>query len=474
MKPAKAEILVQNKEKGRARVQKLRDQAGVARLSKEVTMCKRTISKQSRTIQNLEEEVARLNKIIDFLTMTPKQVTALSLDPQDCTGLQILMIHTAQHQAVISSPNPGQAIRYHPILKKLYVLMAFIGKSYYELLHRYFCFPSWSSIKLYRKELQQTLGIANLYQTGDYRDTVNTIMKTYFPHEEQKTLILAYDATYLLPELYRTQTKIGGLVIDIEPSTATIPELLYENLQSLIKAVFALQVHPIGKRPRCIPILLLPDTKGNVTAPVIDEVDSVMEFLTEIGYNIVGEAFDGDVGHLYRCDECYHCVMHLSPTCSDTLLTELFEPVELTFFDPLHMLKNDRGYKLRATQHDVFFGKAVDVRRILKEVLQVRDWVLDTSPIKSMQDELALQLFTAANIHKAWGAGETVVFISLLPSTLLASAIFDANHRFILLALGFAFMYIYLSIYVNQRERKASRRAQARETRPRSSRINRA
>ena len=225
--------------------------------------------------------------------------------------------------------------------------------------------------------------------------------------------------THDLGDLVEVEAVLGVDAMAIEPvSTPNVEAPAGAN------NVFLFYLMPLRCELKCLPVHVMPRTKGNAGPDVIAMVKAVKERLQEEGIVVRYVATDGDSGY-----KCLHDSMFAkwAPVYASRGLDGVSDAITTCDCpiagDLLHILKNARarllGSRITLSLDGSFCFTAGDLNRIL----QLGSALTDRSSKGKMRDRYALELFSLDNFTKLVAQKEWMMAFFLLPYALWTAAV---------------------------------------------------
>lgn len=124
-----------------------------------------------------------------------------------------------------------------------------------------------------------------------------------------KRIVLAIDAVSVSPNI--SVTIEGEVSVDLTQIEKTDAINILRSADNFVKFVefhasqairyfFVIYMCPLDPNYIIIPICLIPQATGNANYSITSSFDEVINNLKMLGFNVVGQAFDGDPGWLHR------------------------------------------------------------------------------------------------------------------------------------------------------------------------------
>ena len=348
-------------------------------------------------------------------------------------------------------------------LRKLYCLTSLSGHLMYELIHRTFGFPSWTTVREYRKELQSQLGLTSDVLDGQ-RSSVEHLLSSFPFRSSDKRCVLSIDATALKCNFgVKSNGTVLGTVVPTTIATGQAHEICTnlseffkfhgQNCHQIAKAVFLVMLNPVATEEKEIPLALFPYHQGQVDSVILGKLLNLNQITRELGLEVIGNAFDGDAKFTPYATSLVNRLMELA-VCDMTetvqsVFSKVIQGAEIRpFFDPNHQVKCDRYRRTLPNPVCVFFNMPPTVQsKDFIEALELPPYVLSGSEMYKMDDSLPRMLFNVPNLIKSLDVGRLDLFIALFPSTAMIVAIMDESlsrsDRIHLLLCGWSFMFLY-------------------------------
>ena len=359
-------------------------------------------------------------------------------------------------------------------LRKLYTLVSFTGKMHYNVLHELFGFPAWSTVRDYRKQLQNEVGVSFNLLDGKPKHIKDVIAR--FPiSSTDRRCVLSIDATYVKCNfgVKVDGTVIGSVVpmsIDKQRAASMSQDLhefqrfRQENLDKIAKAVFVILLNPLSVGEHEFPVAVLPHSKGQMDDVILAKLLMVNNTIRKAGFDLVGNGFDGD-GKFTQyasllCDEMLkQAVKDLTATV-ESVFSDIIKKSEIVpMFDPNHQVKCDRYRRTLPNDVCVYFNMEPTIHRSdFVELIGVSESVMSGSEVYKMDDVIPRLLFNIKNLLRSVEVCRIDLFIALFPSTALLTAIMEEElsrrERIDLLLYAWCFMFLYYTSLLRYKSHK--------------------
>lgn len=175
-------------------------------------------------------------------------------------------------------------------------------------------------------------------------------------------------------------------------------------MYEIVKYYFVFYICPLNNQNKSFPIVIKKKTKDSGDNLINEDLEFIILNCQNAGMDVVGISFDGDPSYLYyvqnMCDEI--CIIDkLDLTMPLSKLFESYKGV-LIFEDGLHLLKCS-CYRL-VCGSKICPSLLNDVQTFgiddLKDI-RIKEYLLDPSKSKKMDNSLPLLLFSQENIKKS-------------------------------------------------------------------------
>ena len=362
--------------------------------------------------------------------------------------------------------------RYPDQLNSVYVLFSLAGQFWYNIFHKLFAFPGLTMVKHLRKQLKACYNADASLLDGTQENISRILMEQEF--RADKRCVVSIDATAIKVNIgLRADGSVTGCVFPMKLNEEQATQILasqekfreFEDANSgnVAKAVFVVLVNPLDPEVPEFPVAVLPYKQGQMDDIMLDRLRRVNESVRRLGFDVVGNGFDGDSKFLsFSVTLCEAISRTLFPSIGvriETFFTRLGEELDiLSFSDPNHQAKCDRYRRVVGDSVQVFFEKGAPIfdKDDLK-LLNVPEYVLSDSAIRKMDDILPRLIFNVPNLLSAVENGRIDLFIALFPTTALITCVMDPNltrtDRITMLVDAFAVLYLY---YVAMNEYRPS------------------
>lgn len=433
---------------------------------------KRDVNDLNEQIRKLQKDNKKLNNVINYYrgryTETLNELENFKKQYKNMANLSraypFLFNHLLGLNLDNESENAKYGNRFKPELMPIYVLLSMSGEYYTDILHKYFGFPSVRACRDLKNKFKLRYGIDENIFDGSY-ESISKLVRLFFNNDD-KRCVLAVDAAAVNAKLtvhkdgsvdgLLSETKIDQDLVDLISSDLDAFHSFYElHRDEIVKYFFVFYLCPLHDENKSFPIFLKKKTNGAADVDITAELEELAIRCQAIGLDIVGLSFDGDQSYLKYVDEMCQEIDEMEEIDLSKPLSSLFTKYNgvSIYEDPLHLVKCDR-YRL-ACGSDICSSLSDDFNTFnvndLK-ALGIKDYILDNSKAKKMDDNLPLLLFSHENIKKALDAGRFDIVLALLPSFLLINAIFSAEltreKRIEQLTFGFSIVSTYFNDYL--------------------------
>lgn len=350
-----------------------------------------------------------------------------------------------------------------PRLRRMYVLASLSGKSWYSLFHESLGFPSWTTVKGYRRELKAEIGLTFENFNGQEANLA-TVLRCFPFSGEDRRCVLSIDATAVKCNF---GVRADGTVLGTVEPRSLSPELALkmsqdqgeferfhaESVRQIAKAVFVVMVNPLSNTDREFPVAIFPYHQGQMDDVILTKLLEVNKRMRKFGINVVGNGFDGDAKFTPYASSLCNKMLELAVKDMTATIQQVFSALVegsdiVPFFDPNHQVKCDRYRRTHPNPVCVFFNLEPSLHRNdFMEMLGISSIVLSPSEVYKMDDLLPRLLFNIENLVRSAQASRIDLFISLFPSTALMTSIMETGlsrrERIDLLLYAWCFMFLY-------------------------------
>jgi hypothetical protein len=407
-----------------------------------VAMKSQKIIKLNQQIRDLECEIDRLNRILDF--------------PIDTNPKSFIDFHLQNvlHNKQLSPCNQQYDGKY----RDMYILFYFLGTYAYSLLHLFIDFPSLSTIKRY-KALYNSSHDISIHLLDGSQESLHVLLELFFKDLTDTRCVIAVDAASVKPILsVRFDGKVDGLVEDMMlTQTQTESILNDENMfadlaqfysSKLICYEYVYYLCPLSHDNRPFPIALYSANRGIQNNKSKTYLEIIAHDLQEMSVDVLGFAFDADpIYESYAIEFVNRILLNFEIFIYQTLPQFLADAQNCIFFDPLHLLKRDRYRIIKDFPSTLSFTVSIPISVSNLQQLDIPLYLLDNSAARKMEDALPLKLFSFKTLRKAFEKEDSNLIIALLPSVSLKECIFNSKlsleARIEFLNLGFAIVFVY-------------------------------
>ena len=361
---------------------------------------------------------------------------------------------------------------YPPEIKDIFIIISFVGKSWYLVLQQIFNLPCYRTVQRYRIKYIKKFGLSIELFDGQIENLKK--LKEIFTKNQDMRYVISIDAISL--KSYVSITKDGivkGLKFIKEiPKDFAIKCLENENqFNSFLVAtkhqienyIFVIYLCALNPNMKSFPVVLISDVKGNCTDNILNIYKQTKQNLLALNFDIIGNSFDGDLKYFEFLNEKYNQIINIQ--CYDLNLpfdaNIFYEKNNLMFSDPLHLLKCARYRYVNNTPKFCFFADlkpSIDAKSFLE--IGVPHYLLDPSQSKKMEDNLPKELFCFKYLYYSRSNNRMDLYFALFPFVMLQEAIFNENltndNRYECLEKGLCFVIIYsicLEHYFEQKEK---------------------
>ena len=344
-------------------------------------------------------------------------------------------------------------------LRPFYVLLSFAGEFWYNLLVNFMGFPCWRQVQYFRKQMLEEYGIDGIDFLDGSPDLIARLKDSLWKdkgEDNDMRCVIAIDAASVNPQVsISPEGKIIGFTEDgpqqVSPEEAkqlrsdskAYKRFIKKNLQYVIKYEFIALLCPLDPDQVVIPISSIEANSGSATQEIKEHLEALRTNASEVGFDVIGYAFDGDRQYLDLTEDIWTEYIGL-------------------FYDMLHSVKCDRYRKSKDKDTCVWptCGEATINPDELSKY--VPSECLDDRKAAKMHDDLPLKMFTPENCHKAYMDHSYDICLSLLPSTYLIEAAMNDDlsreERLNYLTIGFCIMVLYYDDAISERMQDQSHR----------------
>ena len=365
----------------------------------------------------------------------------------------------------IYNPNSKFGNRFNEDVVPIYMLLSMSGNYYTNLLHKYFGFPAIRTCQNFRKKMKEQYEIDESTFDGSI-ESIQKLMVLFLGDIEDRRCVISVDAAAVDAKI--TIHKDGNveglmnklqlekeLVTKITQSADEFHKFYQQHQQEIIKYYFVFYVSMLNDQNKSFPVLLKKKTNGSADIDITSDLEILFYNCLDAGLQVVGISFDGDVSYLKYVEEMCNQIDKLEKLDLKCPLSTLFKEYcgPLIFEDLLHLVKCDRyrivcGSRICPTLSK---DEATFCREDFKD-LNIKDYILDPSKSKKMDDNLPILLFSRENVEKAIQMERYDLLLSLLPSYLLINAVFSPDltreQRVEQLTFGFSIVITYYNDYI--------------------------
>ena len=435
-----------------------------------------TIDKLNEIIKNLQIELKQKENNINKLQ---KQITDLEniVSEKEDDNIPIKITRKLLSQA-ITNKNKTTSKKYDEDLKKLIVLLSLFGKKVYSFGEVFLGFPTFITATAYRKEIEESCfkGVLDKNSSifkGEF-DDIKLLIDIFYhqnlndsthasevDREGDNEVVLAIDAAAIRSNIkINDKGEVDGLIethtiptekaIELINNPYSFQQFCIDHIDETVRAMFVVLLVPTDPMKKAFPLCEIKGTSGAATQETIKKLDTIKTHVENLGLKVIGYGCDGDKQYMKSANIFIDILI-------ETFGKNLNEPVfclfndanfNIVFYDPLHNGKNDRYYlsvcKPRffwINEHSKTFTKTDFIK------VGINPMLLSEGQINKMDDNLALDLFSAVSIHKCIEGGRKDLALMLLPTTLLFKGIFDTkisrNDRIRILSIAFAIIALY-------------------------------
>lgn len=223
-----------------------------------------------------------------------------------------------------------------------------------------------------------------------------------------------------------------------------------------MKYFFVFYICSLSQKNKSFPVLVKKKTSGAANNEIIADLEQLVHICNDVKLQVVGISFDGDASYFQYVDNMFQHIQklpRLDLRCPLSGIIKEYVDV-LIFEDMFHLVKCCR-YRFvcgsdicpSLSSYQETFGLE-DFRKI-----GIKDYILDHSKAKKMDDDLPLLFFSSENVETAMRIGRIDLLLALLPCYLLLSSVLseglNREQRLEKLNLGFSIALTYYKEYVN-------------------------
>ena len=428
-------------------------------------------------IANLKGQISRLKKDLSQLqkvnSMNLQKMTAMSDENQAlrayCATLeQKVTLDCKLVSSAFSLPFLQRHLlsldaKNYPIENiSIFLEMAQCGEGIWSLFVKHLGFPTWRTVQEWRKRVLGQMSLSTDALNGEPANVARILSQFLGQGYEalRKRVVLAVDAAGVTPNVVvHKDGSIDGFInhdAHISPEDAAHIRSSLENLRNfiaqnrdyVIKDFFVVLVCPLDSMHGGFPILLHPKGNGAADQFFVSRLVELAHVISQSGVELTGLAFDGDSGYLPFVKEMTGKM--LIPDPQRSLSAQNVESL-LMFEDMLHLVKCIRYRFVSGSKICPFPCTMETVTLEDFKKVGILDWVLDPSQARKMDDFLPLMMFRTEYIVRAIELGMPHVACTLLPMTLLISAVMERSlsreQRLNYLSTVWAFLWCYIAAY---------------------------
>lgn len=346
-----------------------------------------------------------------------------------------------------------------------YLLINTAGDYVSNILHRYFGFPCPKTCRNLKNKFKDRFGLNENTLDGSL-ESIQKLIQLFWKSDD-KRCVIAVDAAAVKAKIsIHKDGVVDGLLEDLKIDKSLV-ELYSQNEDEfysfyqfyhdeIVKYYFVFYVCALNNNNKSFPIVIKKKTKGAADNDINEDLEVIIANCQDAGMEVVGISFDGDPSYLHFVENMCEEICIIDKLDLKQPLSKLFQSYKgvLIFEDALHLLKCSR-YRLvcgsqicpsLSNDHKTF---GIDD---LKDI-GIKEYLLDPSKSKKMDDNLPLLLFSQENIEKALLKKRYDIVLSMLPSYLLANSLFSTelnrNQRIEQLSFGCSIALIYYNDYIN-------------------------
>lgn len=319
-----------------------------------------------------------------------------------------------------------------------YLQMAQVGENAWNLLVDYLGFPSWRTVQRWRASFLEHYQLSRDILDGEVVN-LDYLFSTYFGNDYKGKgirVVLSVDAAGASPRvIVHKNGHIEGFVnhdaaIDPEEaqklrsSLSQLRSFVAAHHRDIVKDFFVVLVCPLESNSGGFPIFLYPKTNGSADPVFVSKFVQVIQNVQQTSIDVVGIGCDGDAGYLQFVRGI---TQHLNIVDLGKPLSHQNVPHLLVFEDMLHLAKCVR-YRFICGSRICpypYCDETVSIQDF--EAIGIAPWVIDSSPVRKMDDFLPLMMFTEHNVIEGLKCGKPGVSLALLPVTLLIAAVMTSE-----------------------------------------------
>ena len=409
--------------------------------------------KNSIDVQN--SKIQELNSVLSKLKHEINQIKQKEMNYIEKTKNLFLDEH---YQNSIN--NVFREKNYFPeTIKDIFTIISYVGKSWYNILQQLFNLPNYRTTQRYRNKFLQKYGLTVDVFDGEMHNLKK--LKDLFTKEEDLRYVIAIDAVSLTSYVNICDDgTVKGLKvtkqIPVEQAKFLIcnenefKKFVRNNKYQLENYVFSIYLCSLNPNMKSFPIVLVSDSKGNCTNEILNILIQTKQKLIELGFDIEGYSFDGDLKYFDLLSQIFNKIIDLNNyDFSLSLYQQSFlTKDDMMFSDPLHLLKCARYRFVNDTPIFSFLTSSEPkVTRDSFSKIGIPYYILDPHKSKKMEDNLPKKLFQFKYLKEAKEHNEFELYFSLYPFVMLSESIFNDNfsieNRYKCLERGYCFVLIY-------------------------------
>ena len=229
--------------------------------------------------------------------------------------------------------------------------MSMAGKTMWDEFHEKLGFPSYKTVRRWKKEEFQRIGFDKNLFDGSI-ENIQRLFKMFvcdnFQTKRTK-IVLAIDAVGVKPNVIihkdgRIEGLIEDLKIDIElaseirKSSDAFYSFINANNEDIIADFFIVFSCPLESKKGGFPLLVMPKNNGSADVNLVGIFEEIYYKCEAINIEVLGLAFDGDSGYL----------KYVKAFCEKINYVDIFSPLPmlfsnlgmpLIFEDLMHLIK---------------------------------------------------------------------------------------------------------------------------------------
>ena len=251
-------------------------------------------------------------------------------------------------------------------IQEILTIISFVGESWYNVLQQIFSLPSFRTVQRYRHKYIEKYQISTDIFNGSLENLQKII--DIFANKNDLRYVISIDAISLKSYVgISSDGTVHGLkfIKKIPESYARICldneeqyELFIEkNKKQIENYVFVIYLCALDPNSNSFPMVLIPDYQGNCSNDVLNLFIETKYKLLNLGLDIIGNSFDGDLKYFDLLNEKYKKIINIKNYNLNLPFNGnlFFEQHNYMFSDPLHLLKCVRYRYVNDTPKFCFF-----------------------------------------------------------------------------------------------------------------------